>query len=232
MIADVSEKVRQGEAGMMRFASKRVSSAHVIALVALFVALGGGAYAAGLGKNSVGAKQFRKGAVRSAEIKNGAVKRADLAPALLRGGGGAPQPPAPPGGGGGGGGGGVGLPAAHVIRASAQVGVNTLGAELSSADSILQATLPSGNWVVQAQATFGPNAATERVIACTLLDGNNPLSNANAHTQAATTFSATASLVGASDGGLVHLACAGVGGGAQARDRTIVATQVGTVTGP
>jgi hypothetical protein len=228
MIADVSDKGSTRRGGVMRFASKRVSSAHVIALVALFVALGGGAYAAGLGKNSVGAKQIKKGAVRSAEIKNGAVKRADLAPALLRGGGGAPQPPPPPGGGGG----GVALPAAHVIRASGQVGVSTLGAELSSADSILQATLPSGNWVVQAQATFGANTPTERVIACMLLDGNNPLSSANAHTQATTTFSATASLVGASDGGPVHLACAGVGGGAQARDRTIVATQVGTVTGP
>jgi hypothetical protein len=211
----------------MPWIRSHLTFANVISMLALFVALGGTGYAATqLAKNSVGAKQIRKGAVRSTEIKNGAVKRADLAPALLRGGGGAPQLP-PPGPGGGG-----ALPAAHVIRANGQVGVATLGAELSSADSILQATLPSGNWVVQAQATFGPNTPTERVIACTLLDGNNPLSNANAHTQAATTFSATASLVGASDGGLVHLACAGVGGGAQARDRTIVATQVGTVTGP
>jgi hypothetical protein len=213
---------------MLTFIRERVSSAHVIALLALFLALGGGAYAASsLKKNSVGAKQIKRGAVRSAEIKNGSVKRADLARGLLRGGPGTPLPsPTPPPGGGG------ALPQAHVVRNNAQVAVNTLGAELSGADTIHQATLPTGNWVVQAHATFGPNAAVERDITCVLLDANNPLANANTHTRAATTFSATASLVGVSDGGTVRLACAAVGGGAQARDRNIVATQVGSVTGP
>jgi hypothetical protein len=48
--------------------------ANVIATLALFLALGGGAYAAiKLPKNSVGAKQIKKNAVRSAEIKGNAV---------------------------------------------------------------------------------------------------------------------------------------------------------------
>ncbi len=57
---------------------KRISSAHLIALVALFVALGAGAYAAG-GKNTVGAKQIKKGAVRASEIRDGTITAVELA---------------------------------------------------------------------------------------------------------------------------------------------------------
>jgi predicted secreted protein len=50
------------------------SPAFVIALIALFVALGGTSYAAiHLPKNSVGAKQLKKNAVTGTKIKNGAV---------------------------------------------------------------------------------------------------------------------------------------------------------------
>jgi len=49
---------------------RRVTSAHVLAAVALFVALGGGAYAA---------LKLPKNSVKSATIKNGQVKAADLA---------------------------------------------------------------------------------------------------------------------------------------------------------
>ena len=52
----------------------RPSHATVVAYLALFVALGGGAMAAShLGKNSVGAKQLKKNAVTTAKIKNSAV---------------------------------------------------------------------------------------------------------------------------------------------------------------
>jgi hypothetical protein len=52
----------------------RLTYANVIATLALFVALGGGAYAATqLPKNSVGAKQLKKNAVTAAKINNGAV---------------------------------------------------------------------------------------------------------------------------------------------------------------
>ena len=55
----------------MRRRISRPSPALVISLVALFVALGGTGYAATqLAKNSVGAKQLRKGAVSSAKVKN------------------------------------------------------------------------------------------------------------------------------------------------------------------
>jgi hypothetical protein len=52
----------------------RLTYANVIATLALFLALGGGAYAAiQLPKNSVGAKQLKKNAVTAAKIKDGAV---------------------------------------------------------------------------------------------------------------------------------------------------------------
>ena len=51
----------------------RLTSAHVISLVALFVALGGSAYAATqLPKNSVGVKQLKKGAVTPAKLSRAA----------------------------------------------------------------------------------------------------------------------------------------------------------------
>lgn len=58
-----------------RTSSRRFTSAHGIALVALVLALGGGTvYAAG----KIGANDVRKGAIRSKQIRNGAVKTADL----------------------------------------------------------------------------------------------------------------------------------------------------------
>jgi hypothetical protein len=52
--------------------------ANVVSLLALFIALGGGAYAMTLPRNSVGASQLKKNAVTSAKLKNGAVTSAKL----------------------------------------------------------------------------------------------------------------------------------------------------------
>jgi hypothetical protein len=55
---------------------RHISSAHVIALLALFVALVGSAYATGLlPKNSVGAKQLKRGAVTPAKLAHSTVKK-------------------------------------------------------------------------------------------------------------------------------------------------------------
>jgi hypothetical protein len=52
---------------------------NTIALLALFIALGGTTYAAtALPKNSVGTKQLRKNAVTSAKVKNNALTGADI----------------------------------------------------------------------------------------------------------------------------------------------------------
>lgn len=58
----------------------RLTYSNVIASIALFVALGGAAVAAGLPKNSVGPNQLKKGAVTAAKIRKGAVTAGKLAP--------------------------------------------------------------------------------------------------------------------------------------------------------
>jgi hypothetical protein len=68
----------------MSVLKKHFTSAHGIALLALFVAMGGTGYAAlSLPKNSINAKQISKNAVRSAEVKNGSLKRGDFAAGQL-----------------------------------------------------------------------------------------------------------------------------------------------------
>ena len=189
---------------------RKLSFGKVISFVALFVAISGVAYAGGLGKGTVKSKQIKDGAVKTAELADGAVTNEKLAADVVGAGG---------------------LPSTQVARIATPAPLNPLGAEVSSADSVISITLPEGNWLVQAQATFGSNAAAERNINCVLLDANNPLSRANTHTTALATFSASLSLVGVSDGGITHLACATDPNGAQVRERILVATQVGTVTG-
>lgn len=61
-----------------RLKLRRPSHGTVIAYVALFVALGGTAFAFNLGKNSVGTKQLRKNAVTEVKIKNNAVTGAKV----------------------------------------------------------------------------------------------------------------------------------------------------------
>ncbi len=63
---------------------RHLSYANVMATTAVFIALGGGAYAAtALPKNSVGATQLRNDAVTSAKVKNGSLRRSDFRTADL-----------------------------------------------------------------------------------------------------------------------------------------------------
>jgi hypothetical protein len=64
---------------------ERLTFANVMSVIAVFIALGGSAFAAALAKNSVGAKQIKTDAVRSAEIKSGAVGTAELADGSVSG---------------------------------------------------------------------------------------------------------------------------------------------------
>jgi len=64
----------------------KLSYANVIATLALFIALGGGALAAThLSKNSVGTNQIKKNAVVTSKIKNGSVTGAKLANGAITG---------------------------------------------------------------------------------------------------------------------------------------------------
>jgi hypothetical protein len=60
---------------------KKLNYANVMATVAVFLALAGGAWA--ISKNSVGPRQIRPDAVRSSELKTGAVKSRDVAAAAI-----------------------------------------------------------------------------------------------------------------------------------------------------
>ena len=61
----------------------RLSYANVTATLALFIALGAGAYAAGLPKNSVKSKQIKAGAVKSDELAEDAVSSPKVADGSL-----------------------------------------------------------------------------------------------------------------------------------------------------
>jgi len=65
---------------MLTAVRQRLSYSNVIATMALFIALGGVAVAAGLPRNSVGPKQLKRGAVNAAKIRKQAVTSAKLAP--------------------------------------------------------------------------------------------------------------------------------------------------------
>ena len=64
----------------MRIPRPKLNYANVIATIALFVALGGAAVAAGLPRNSVGQNQLKRGAVSAAKLKRGAVTAGKIAP--------------------------------------------------------------------------------------------------------------------------------------------------------
>lgn len=64
----------------MRIPRPKLNYANVIATIALFVALGGAAVAAGLPRNSVGTNQLKRGAVSPAKLKRAAVTSGKIAP--------------------------------------------------------------------------------------------------------------------------------------------------------
>lgn len=68
---------------MKRRLRPKLSYSNVIATVALFVALGGAAVAAGLPKNSVGSAQLKRGAVTAAKLRKGAVTSGKIAPGAV-----------------------------------------------------------------------------------------------------------------------------------------------------
>jgi len=69
----------------VRSARRRATLSNVLSVIAVFVALGGGAYAAGLAKNSVKSKQIKDGAVQGRDIKDGAVTGAKVGDGSLSG---------------------------------------------------------------------------------------------------------------------------------------------------
>ncbi len=67
------ERVRRG-----------LSFANVMSVVAVFLALGGSAYAFHLGRNSVGPSQLKRNAVSSPKVRNNSLKGLDIRQSTLR----------------------------------------------------------------------------------------------------------------------------------------------------
>lgn len=68
---------------MRRRLTRHLSFANVMSVVAVFIALGGTAFAFALGKNSVGAKQIKPNAVSASELKKNAVTTAKIKDAAV-----------------------------------------------------------------------------------------------------------------------------------------------------
>jgi hypothetical protein len=69
----------------MRRVRGRLTYANVMATAAVFIALGGGAYAVGIAKNSVGTKQLKDDAVVSQKVRDGSLSAADFGEGLPAG---------------------------------------------------------------------------------------------------------------------------------------------------
>jgi hypothetical protein len=143
----------------------RPSPSLVISILALFVALGGTGYAAArLGKNTVGPRQIKTGAVASSEVKNKSLRTTDLSRAAitaLHGKTGATGPQGSTGATGA-----TGAPGPSDAWATA----------LSSGDATL--TLPPGSFILDASATATASGAT--VLTC-LWTINAPPEDARSH---------------------------------------------------
>jgi len=63
---------------MLERVRERLTYANVMATLAIFLALGGGAWAVTLARNSVGSPQIKKNAVKASEIAKNAVRKAEV----------------------------------------------------------------------------------------------------------------------------------------------------------
>jgi hypothetical protein len=69
--------------GVLSKLRSRLTYANAMSTIAVFVALGGGAYAVSVPRNSVGPKQLKRGAVTSEKVKNRSLLVSDFKPGQL-----------------------------------------------------------------------------------------------------------------------------------------------------
>lgn len=217
---------------MFRSISQRLTYANVTATLALFVALGGISWAAtSLPRNSVGATQLRKNAVTgtkikksavtSAKVKNGSLTAADLKKGTLLAGPTGPTGPA----GAKGDTGATGPSDAYTAVKSGPLQNLTN----SFAPVITSPQLPAGDYVVAARANVLGNGANTQII-CSL--ENDAAQGIPANAGAVIPLSMTSTLHLA-EAGTIDLHCLRIGAGVpQVAQANIIATRVGTLTGP
>lgn len=149
---------------MKRLLRHRPSPAMIVALVALFVAMGGGAYAAiKLPKNSVGSKQIKKNAVTSTKVKNGSLRAGDFRKSSLPKGAQGPAGPTGPIG-----------PTGARGPSNAFSTFKTPSVSAGAATVVANLSVPAGSYVIVAKATaFEGDAANVIEGTCTLAAGTD-----------------------------------------------------------
>lgn len=189
---------------MRRLIGHRPSGSSVVALVALFVALSGSAYAAG----QIGSQQLQPGAVTTEKIKNGAVTTSKLADGAVT--------------------------ARKLAPSQRSAGFATsvpdqLALPATADTSVASLSLPAtGNYIITAAVALGSDGAGG-LISCQLLDNNNPIATGNGYLPAMAAFSQTITLTTASSGGSISLTCS-PDTASQAKSRAITAVRVGRLT--
>lgn len=204
----------------------RLTYANVVATIALFCALGGGAYAATqLPKNSVGTKQLKKDAVNSNKVKDGSLLGKDFkAGQLPAGKDGAPGPAGPRGETGP-----RGPSEAYADRTEGEIAIG-------SGTAVASLIVPAGSYVVTGKANVFNNGI-QASADCAITVGATKLDQAELELGASAginflpiavlgSFSATGTTA-------VQLACTeqdAPGVDIRVSDRSLIATRVEALT--
>ncbi len=198
---------------------RHLTYANVAATLALFLALGGAAYAATrLPRNSVGSAQLKKGAVTASKIAKGTRKqlRGERGPAGAQGQVGKTGARGAKGATGAAGAAGGNGPAYEVFGSGKAIA--------TSGGAVLATNLAAGAYVVTADLTVESSAAT--TVTCTLNGGGEAVGFVEAGKPTSLSLSVTRNLGAA---GNATLSCAAPAGAA-AKYADLIATQVKSVS--
>ncbi len=98
-----------------------------------------------------------------------------------------------------------------------------------TATAVVQLTLPAGGaYIITAATELGGTSTAGGFVNCTLLEGASPIGGGSTELPTQAAFAATITLTGATSGGTVSLSC-NPDNAAQARNNVITAIKVGTL---
>jgi hypothetical protein len=193
---------------------RRPSPALVIAVIAVFIAATGGAWAAsGAPSNGPTAGAAKKHVKSNRGPRGFRGRRGVRGAAGLTGPTGARGAP-----------GAIGPSNGFVKSQPAATGL-TAGADTTVAQLSLT---PDSNYIVTAATELGNTSGAANLVSCTLLENSNPIGGGSGYLPALNVFAQTVTLTAATTGGNIKLSCNPAGGG-QARNSVITAIRVGAL---